>query len=227
MSGEYLRQGGDLVAHYRVRRLLGSGMEGNVYLVNDMRDGALRTLKILRGRNMEADAGHTAAYYCKLAQVSSLKRFREWGVLTGQRGVGARPWLAFDYIVGETLARRIEERRIADPLRVLMAVCAALAPIHRRGFAIGDFDRERNILIERGTGLIRFCDLDAGGPTEPAPRQEDDMQELLRLARRMWRIKGMSPRRDVCAALASSTSALQAGQRLTRLMHAQSQPHAP
>lgn len=217
MAGLYLHQRGDLIADYRVQRLLGAGMEGNVYLVNDLRDGALRTVKVLRGRNMVADAEHTAAHYRRLAAVASIKRFREWGVLTGQRGVGVRPWLSFDYVPGETLAKRIDEQRISDPLRVLAAVCAALAPIHQLGLAIGDFDRERNLLIERATGLIRFCDLDAGGPYEALPRKEDDLKELLALARRMWHSKGLPPRADVCAALASSTSVVQASQWLRRL----------
>jgi hypothetical protein len=202
-------------------------MEGNVYLVIDSRNGALRTVKILRGRNMVVEAEHTVAHYRKLASVSAIKRFRDWGVLDGQAGVGNRPWLAFDYIVGETLAKRIEGRRIGDPMHVLVAVCAALAPIHRRGFAIGDFDRERNLLVERTTGLIRFCDLDAGGPAEAPPEPEDDLQELLRLAGRMWRLAGLRLDRDVYAAISASTNALQAGYRLRRLIRAEQGPQGP
>ena len=217
MSALYLRQPGDLIAHYRVRRWLGAGAEGAVYLVTDLTDGALRTLKVLRGRNMAAEAQHTARHFCQLASCESVKRFVEWGVVTGQRGVGARPWLAFAYVRGETLANRIANSRIADPLGVLIAVCDALAPIHRRGFAIGDFDRERNILVERGTGLIRFCDLDAGGPDEPPPKYEDDAQELLRLARRLWRTAGLSVTKDVVTTIASSSSGMQIGRRLRTL----------
>ena len=117
MSALYLRQPGDLIAHYRIRRWLGAGAEGSVYLVTDLRDGALRTLKVLRGRNMLADAEHTAAHYRKLATVPTLKMFREWGVMTGQRGVGFRAWMCFDFIRGETLASRIEKRRVRSPLR--------------------------------------------------------------------------------------------------------------
>lgn len=212
MGGLYLHQRGDLIAHYRVQRLLGAGMEGNVYLVKDVLDGALRTVKVLRGRNMVAEAEHTAAHYRRLATVASLKRFREWGVLTGQRGVGARPWLAFDYLAGETLAKRIKERRIGDPLRVLIAVCAALAPIHRRGFAVGDFDRGRNILLERETSLMKFCDLDAGTPEEPPPGRNDDVQELLSLARLLYggRISAVPSNVRVAVTAASSIGAAKA-----------------
>jgi hypothetical protein len=161
---------------------------------------------------MAVEAEHTASHYRRLASVPTLKPFREWGVLSGQRGVGNRPWLSFEYVVGETLAKRIEEGRVGDPLRVLMAVREALAPIHRLGFGIGDFDRERNILIERGTGLIRFCDLDAGGPDEPPPTPDDDIQELLRLARRLYRAKGILLTDDVVTSITSQSTGQRFGQ---------------
>jgi len=217
MNSLYERQPGDLIAHYRIQRWLGAGAEGSVYLVRDLRDGTLRTIKVLRGRNRLAEAEHTVAHYRKLASAPSLKRFREWGVLEGQCGVGDRPWMSFDYIRGETLAKQIDERRAREPLRVLIAVCEALVPIHRRGLAIGDFDRERNLLVEKATGRIKFCDLDAGGPDESPPREADDVQELLRLARRMWRMDGVKAREDVLAVLDSSANAIQAGQCLRRM----------
>ena len=187
MNSLYMRRPGDMIAHYRVQRWLGAGAEGCVYIVRDMRDGALRTLKLLRGRNMVSDARHTAAAYRRLASVGSVKRFVEWGVLTGQRGVGERPWLTFHYIRGQTLSDHIDHGRVRDPLAVLRAVCDALVPVHRLGMAVGDFDRERNLLIEHGTRLIRFCDLDAGTPGFAPPTQQDDLDELLRLARRLGR----------------------------------------
>jgi hypothetical protein len=188
MNSLYDRQPGDLIAHYRVQRWLGAGAEGSVYLCRDVHDGALRTVKVLRGRNMLDEAQHTVAAYRRLGSVTSVKRLVDWGVLKGQRGVGERPWLAFHFIRGEVLSDRIEEGRIRKPLAVLRAVCDALAPVHRRGMAIGDFDNERNILtVDRGTKLVRFCDLDAGTPGYAPPTQDDDIEELLRLARRLDR----------------------------------------
>ncbi len=217
MTAVLLKQRGDQISHYRLQRLLGAGCEGDVYLAVDMRSAALRTVKVLRGRNMMADAQHTAAHYRRLASIPTVKRFREWGVLTGQLGVGVRPWLAFDYIRGETLAKRIEERRIRNLLGILIAVCDALRPVHQRGYAIGDFDLDRNLLVERGTGLIRFCDLDAGGPREPLPTVAADGDELEGLARRLWRARGQKPDRAVLAVINDSRDAIEAGRRLRRL----------
>ena len=162
---------------------------------------------------MVAGARHTARHFRRLASCPSVKAFREWGILLDQPSVSERPWLSFDYIEGTRLADHILSGRVKHPLRILLAVCDALAPIHRLGFAIGDFDCDRNLLLERGSGLIKFCDLDAGGPTEPPPGLDDDMHELIRLSRRMWsRSDPMA--KAVVAALESSQNAIQAGRAL-------------
>lgn len=224
MTAVFLKEPGDHIGHYRVRRFLGAGCEGQVYLAVDLRDGALRTVKLFSGRDMVRDARHTAAHYRKLASVVTLKRFLEWGVLPQQRGVGDRPWLAFDYIRGETLASRIAERRIGDPLRVLIKVCDALSPLHRRGVAIGDFDRERNLLVQRGTGLVLFCDLDAGSLEARSPGLEEDREELLRLARKLWRELGQRSPMAVLDAIANTEDAVQAGKRLRKLFEPRARP---
>lgn len=187
MNSNYLREPGDLIAHYRIQRWLAAGAEGSVYVARDVRDGTLRTIKVLRGRNMVAEARHTVGVYRRLVSVDSVKRFIEWGVLSGQRGVGERPWLAFGFVRGRSLADCIEGGQIKNPLSVLLGVCHALAPIHRLGLAVGDFDAGRNLLIENVTRKIRFCDLDAGTPGFAPPTRDDDLEELLRLARRLNR----------------------------------------
>jgi hypothetical protein len=210
MNSNYLRDPGDLIAQYRIQRWLGAGAEGTVYVARDVRNGTLRTIKVLRGRNMVAEARHTVAVYRRLAAVDSVKRFIEWGVLSGQRGVGERPWLAFSFIRGRSLADCIQAGRIKNPLTVLRAVCDALAPIHRLGLAVGDFDEGRNLLRENVTRKIRFCDLDAGTPGFAAPTSEDDLEELVRLARRLNRScdRGLSGR--VLSQLASVSSVIEA-----------------
>ena len=201
MAGEYLRSPGDIVGPFRIGRQIGAGMEGTVYLVSDIRNGSLGTLKLLRGRNMIEQAEHTARYYRRLHGIGSIKRFREWGVVSGERGVGERPWLAFDYIPGESLAQKIAARRIGDALNVLIKICDALLPVHRGGFAIGDFDHGRNVIVERGTGLIKFCDLDAGTPDQAPPSAAEDLSELLACAASMFavesRVKRVRASRDL------------------------------
>lgn len=212
MNSNYLREPGDLIAHYRIRRWLGAGAEGSVYVARDLRDGTLRTIKVLRGRNMVAEARHTVALYRRLAMVDSVKRFVEWGVLSGQWGVGERPWLAFSFIRGLCLADSIEAGQIKNPLAVLRAVCDALAPIHHLGLAVGDFDEGRNLIRENVTRKIRFCDLDAGTPGFAAPTCEDDLEELVRLARRLNRSCDRAISGSVLFQLSSVRSVIEARQ---------------
>lgn len=190
-SGEdhrlYARVPGDQIGPYEVKRLLGHGCEGHVYLVTDIRDRSFKTLKLLRGRNMAREVEHIASHYHRLRAVPSVKQFIEWGILKRQAGVGDRPWLAFDYVDGATLYELVNSGRIACSLCVLMRVARALQPLHRRRIAIGDFDRGRNVLVERGTGRIVFCDLDAGEVGEPPLALEEDIGELARLALRLRR----------------------------------------
>lgn len=183
MNSLYLRQPGDLIAHYRVRRLIGSGMEGNVYAVTDTRDGSVKSLKILRGRRMLREAEHIAAHYLKLRGIPSVKQLRDRGVLAGQRGVGIRPWLAFDYVDGTTLADLSARGLLWRPIEVLVAICASLEAVHERGVAIGDLDNGRNILQERGSGRIVICDLDAGEIGEKRISRREDLKELITLTR--------------------------------------------
>jgi hypothetical protein len=150
---------------------------------------------------MVGDAAHTAQHLQRFAAIGSVKRFREWGVLERQSGVGRRPWLAWEYVEGHTVARLVAEGRVHDPLDLLCRICEALLPVHRAGLSIGDFDRGRNLLIQTKTRLVKFCDLDAGTPLQDAPGQAEDMDEMLRLARAMWRRLGESPSDRVCSAL--------------------------
>jgi serine/threonine protein kinase len=180
-----LRQpAGAVIASYKVGRFLGEGLEGPVYLATDMRTGELRTLKLLRGRQMQPEAEHIAKFYRRLAGVTSVKQLRECGVLRGQRGVGVRPWLAFDYVRGRTLAEVCARGRGCRPLEVIGRVLEALHPVHARGMAIGDFDHGRNLLVEEGTRRIVFCDLDAGERGMPAWKPKTDLEELALLVRR-------------------------------------------
>lgn len=212
-----LKRRGEVVGGYRVLRPLGAGAEGVVYLVEGMRDRTLRTLKLLRGMPRQDDLAVTTSYYARLTRVPSVKRLRGQGSLVGQRSVGVRHWLAFDYVEGRTLADLAAQGRVGNPLPVLIRICAALQPVHRRGLAIGDFDRMRNLLVRRGAGDVVFCDLDAGTAIDPPPTQSQDLLELLSCARALYRASGSRIRPDVQSAIAKAQHINEAMQALRRL----------
>lgn len=221
MRREPLKRGGDAVGPYVVLRLLGVGQEGDVFLVRHGQTGAFRSLKLLRGREMVLEAEHTVRHYQRLRRVASVKQLRGWGVEKSRSGVSERPWLAFDYIRGETLATRIAGGGIKDPLRTLLALANALGPIHRRGIGICDMDRARNVLIERGTGLIKFCDLDAGTTREAPPPLAMDFVELRHTARLLYRNRGLGVPQPVRAALDAPQSIFDVIPRLRALCRLQ------
>lgn len=131
---------------------------------------------------MVSEAEHIAAHYKRLRPFPCVKRLVEWGILTGQVGVGQRPWLAFDYVEGCTLYELTKTGRIGCPICILIQVAQAVEPLHQQRIALGDFDKGRNVLIEKGTGRVVFCDLDAGEIGKRPLPLSADLEELALLA---------------------------------------------
>jgi len=158
---------------------------------------------------MVSEAEHIAAHYKRLRPFPSVKRFVEWGILTGQSGVGLRPWLAFDYVEGATLYELAKKGRIGCPICILIQVAQAVEPLHQQRIALGDFDKGRNVLIEKGTGRVVFCDLDAGEiGRQPLPLSSD-LEELALLAGQLLRAGGAGDDRAVLAHAISKARSMQ------------------
>lgn len=210
---------GDRIGEFMIQSELGRGYEGVVFVVTDLRPGQnrkFRTLKLFRGANAIEDVRHTIEHWQRFQGIGSVKSLVEWGIAEGHRRVSQRPWVVFDYVRGNTLADAIRFGRIRDPVQSTMALLQALVPVHRQGLAIGDHDRGRNVIIEYGTARYVFVDMDAGGPTEPAPGQEDDVEEVTKLARLMWRRLGVHAPNWMMHALDGSVHADQALRRLQK-----------
>ena len=178
---------GDRIGNFTVQRLLGRGFEAVVYLVRDGRDGKLRTLKLFKRTNILADVEHTFRHWQRYVGLGGVKQCLELGALKGQRRGSTRPWLLGTYTPGMTLAEKIERGRIHNPMALTIHLLEAMAPIHARRLGLGDLDKGRNIIVERGTGELGrlvFIDLDAGSPGYPPPHIYEDLLEVLWLARR-------------------------------------------
>lgn len=197
----YYKQPGDAIGPYLVRELLGAGSEGHVYKALDLRTSEMCTVKLLRGRNMEQEAAHTAWYYGRLASVQSLKRLRDWGVLKNQLGVGSRPWLAFDYIWGNTLPSHLRQRPAADVSSLALQIAEVVRAIHEHGLGVGDFDNGRNVLVTAHTNRVVLCDADAGVHGAPNRDRGADLPELSKIVQRMYRWQGRAADVQVIDAL--------------------------
>ncbi len=147
---------GETITQYEIISHLGSGGMGEVYLAEDRRLRRKVALKILpalftknadRLRRFEQEARAASA----LNHPNILTIYE-----TGQ--LGARPYIATEYVEGETLRQHIARGRLqpGDALELIAQLASALAAAHQAGIVHRDIKPE-NIMI-RGDGLVKVLD---------------------------------------------------------------------
>jgi serine/threonine protein kinase len=170
---------GSRVDHYRIVRRIGRGGMGVVYLARDTKLGRRVALKMLRRR------GTRLALRRLVGEARLTARFNHPNIVTiyavGEHHEG--PYLALEYVEGQSLARRLAEGRLGVPeaLSIGIAVASALAEAHGHGVLHRDL-KPANILLGRD-GRVRVLDfgiakLDEARVLRRASRPE---QEGLRL----------------------------------------------
>jgi len=166
-----LRPGED-VGPFRVRRLLGRGGMGAVYLARDTALGREVALKVIAPERLGRD-GAARAF---LDEARATAAFNHPHIVTvyavGEHA--GQPWLALEYVEGQALAERLRDGPLPAPtaLRVARAVAEALAEAHRRGIAHRDL-KPANILIG-ADGRPRVLDFGVAARLAPlgsAPRE--------------------------------------------------------
>jgi serine/threonine-protein kinase len=137
----------DRIGPWKLLRLLGSGGMGDVWL-GERADGTVEhrvAIKRVRGAS-PAFAQRLEAERRILAKLShpNIARFIDAGV----DATGA-PWLALDYIDGETLNVWCERTRpaLAERLRLFLAICAAVEHAHRHLVVHRDL-KPANVLVD-------------------------------------------------------------------------------
>ena len=137
----------DRIGPWKLLRLLGSGGMGDVWL-GERADGAVEhrvAIKRVRGASA-AFAQRLEAERRILAKLShpNIARFIDAGV----DATGA-PWLALDYIDGETLNAWCERARptLGERLQLFLAICAAVEHAHRHLVVHRDL-KPANVLVD-------------------------------------------------------------------------------
>lgn len=153
---------------------------GEVYLAQDERLGRKVALKFVKPTGLDA-----AACERFLAEARTTARFAHPHIVTVY-AVGAhagRPYLALEYLDGETLRERLGRGPLPLPeaLRVARAVAEALAEAHRHGVIHADLKPENVVVPADGRprvvdfGLARFAGADgvaaSGTPAYMAPER--------------------------------------------------------
>ena len=145
---------------FRLLRLLGAGGAGEVHLATDEESGRAVALKIL-AEDAAADLDIRASFE-KEARLS-LDLVHPNLVRCLRADVTARrPWIAFEYVEGNSLADVLEAQGILDPwlaADVILDVALGLAAAHQKGVLHQDI-KPHNVLLT-GDGTIKLIDFGA------------------------------------------------------------------
>ncbi len=144
-----------LIHGFRIKRLLGEGSMGQVYLAQDEVLGRLVALKLIRP-NVLRPGGEARL----VEEARTTAQFNHPHIVTVHAAgeFQGRPFLALEYLDGETLRQRMTRQRpnLAESLQIARAIAEAIAEAHRRGVVHADLKPE-NVLLPRD-GRVRVVD---------------------------------------------------------------------
>src|SRR5271170_1618317 len=167
---------GTVIGQYRIDRLVGAGGMGEVYKATHLvlgRDVALKTL-----RPGEGSEAHTLRLIREARATSALQHpnivtVYDVGNLDGI------PYIAMEYVVGETLRQVLATRALRRPEAVGYAVqiAHALAAAHRAGLLHRDV-KPGNIMIT-GKNVVKVVDFGLAKRFDPLDSKSGDAAETV------------------------------------------------
>ncbi|OBA58283.1 serine/threonine protein kinase [Mycobacterium sp. 1100029.7] len=150
---------GAVFAGYTVARKLGSGVTGEVYLVQDPRSARWQTLKVLSPA-LSADTQFRKRFALETPTVTTL--YHPNIVEVADRGdFDGRLWIAMEYVEGSSAAQLLKDRFPAvwpagEVLAIVGAVAEALDHAHQRGLLHRDVKPANILLTGRAEGERRI-----------------------------------------------------------------------
>ncbi|MBW2524580.1 MAG: serine/threonine protein kinase, partial [Deltaproteobacteria bacterium] len=147
---------GALVAHFKVMRRLGRGGMGEVYLARDTTLGRRVALKVLHPKRFDSESARSRFLF----EARTTAKFNHPNIVTVY-AVGeheGRPYLAMEYVEGDSLKARLEDRRLSlqEALRTGRAIAIALVEAESHGVLHRDL-KPGNVIIGRD-GRVRVLD---------------------------------------------------------------------
>jgi eukaryotic-like serine/threonine-protein kinase len=146
---------GDVIDGFRVTKLVASGAMGEVYLAFDQRLGRRVALKFVKAGAL--DAKGLERFH---EEARTTARFNHPHIVTvyASGEYQGQPWLALEYLDGETLRERLSRGPLPVPeaLRIGKAIAEALVEAHRHEVVHADLKPE-NVLLPRD-GRVRVVD---------------------------------------------------------------------
>ncbi len=185
---------GELIGgRYQVRRPLGRGGMGQVYLAEDRDTGREVALKVLNRRHQTSR--EVEERFVREARAASRIRHRNVVELYDfGRVPDGRPYFTMEYLPGRDLRAVIDEE---GPLefdrarRLLLQICAALQAAHERGIIHRDVKPANCRVVVEPDGSERLEVLDFG--IAKAPKQLADEHSLTRTGAIMGTVGYMAP----------------------------------
>src|SRR4051812_40292045 len=140
-AGDSLLAEGTRVGDFQIRGLLGEGAMGQVYLAHDITLGRRIALKLVKRSVLQSDGIERF-----LEEARATASFNHPHIVT-LHAVGqheGRPYLALEYLDGESLRVRLAAGRLPmrEALRCCRAVAEAIAEAHRHGLVHADLKPE-------------------------------------------------------------------------------------
>jgi hypothetical protein len=143
------------IGRYQVRDRLGQGGMGVLYLALDPAIDRLVALKVLRVDNEEMrERFLREARLAARLQHPNIVTIYDVGSHDGQ------PFIAMEYISGETLAELIQRRAplaVERKLELMLDACQGLAYAHRHGIVHRDI-KPANLMVGRDAGVLKVLD---------------------------------------------------------------------
>ena len=155
------------INHYRVRRMLGRGGMGVVYLAEDERLGRSVALKVLRDTASDPSARLRLEREARIAAgishplICQVFELGEWN---------QQPFIAMELVDGEPLSSRLASGAMpaGDALQIAVAIVEALGVLHRRGIVHRDLKPSNVFVTESGVKVLDF------GLARPVASPQDD-----------------------------------------------------
>ena len=156
------------INHYRVRRMLGHGGMGVVYLAEDERLGRQVALKVLRDNSSDPTARVRLVREARIAAgishplICQVFELGEWN---------DQPFIAMELVDGEPLTSRLANGALppAEALRISVAVVEALGVLHRRGIIHRDL-KPSNVFVTDSS--VKVLDFGLARPVTPPADDE-------------------------------------------------------
>ena len=150
-------QPGTLLNGYEIESTISQGGMAMVYRARRVRDGQIVALKVLR-EQYAADAEFVERFQREARAVASLTHANMVQVYESGEAAGWH-FIAMEFVEGQDLKRYIREHgplRVAEAVRIAVAVCEVLDYAHRRGIIHRDV-KPQNILLRRD-GTVKVTD---------------------------------------------------------------------